>query len=955
MEQTETNLFNDSNGDRSRDTDRKPARFEKHASGRLNDRGPDSTAIASTDLVHLSETERQKILVDWNRTEVDYPQERLVHEWFEARVKECPDAPAVTFAGHHLTYRELNRRANQLAHYLRRAGVGPDVLVGLFLERSLEMVVGLLGILKAGGAYVPIDPEYPRERVAFLLEDSGVAVLLTEEGLRGLLPSYSGRILCLDGGWASLSGEEISNPPGAAAPHHLAYVIYTSGSTGTPKGAMNSHRGVCNRLLWAQDQYRLTEADVILQKTPFSFDVSVWEFFWPLLAGARMVLAKPGGHRDPAYLVKLMVEERITVCHFVPAMLGVFLAHPGVQSCRSLRHVICSGEALSYRLQEQFFSLLPAQLHNLYGPTEAAVDVTHWTCERNSKLNIVPIGRPVANTRAYILDSNLCPLPIGEPGELYIGGVQVGRGYHKRPDLTAERFIRDPFQSDAEARLYKTGDLCRWLPDGNLEYLGRLDFQVKIQGNRIELGEIEAALCRHPAVATAVVVARDDGASGKYLAGFIVGSQAGSATAEELREFLKQKLPAYMLPARFVFIEQLPLLPNGKVNRKALTIPATPGRTYVPPSDPTERRLIRIWESLLGLHSVGIQDDFFELGGQSILAVQLLAEIERDFEIQLAMPAIFQAPTVEALARLIRNRRQPGLQLVPPDNSARASSLVPIQPAGSKPPVFCISGVGGGVFVFRILARHLGADQPIYGLQPPEPDGKHSALLTVPDIAEHYIHEMRAVQPQGPYFLAGFSFGGMVAFEMASQLRRQGHSIGLLLMLDSDLSHDTNEQSVSARAQNRWNVYRTHFSRVIFGPNRAAYLKGTIRARAKLIYKIYAVLGRPVPPSVLSLGTVLDIQTFAGNNYIPGNYYDRVTLFRCRVRPASETFGYDLGWGNAARGGLDVYDVPGDHHSMWTEPHVRTLVSKLRTCLEHAREASGDERHSLAAKAVAAQ
>ncbi len=787
-----------------------------------------------------------------------------------------------------------------------------------------------------------------------MLGDSGVPVLLTQERLSGLLPAYTGQIICLDAGWEALSSEPASNPPKAAAPHNLAYVIYTSGSTGKPKGAMNAHAGVCNRLLWAQDQYRLTEADVVLQKTPFSFDVSVWEFFWPLLAGARMVLAQPGGHRDPDYLVKLIVEERVTLCHFVPAMLGVFLAHPGVERCRSLRHVICSGEALSYPLQERFFSILPAQLHNLYGPTEAAVDVTHWTCQRNGKLNIVPIGRPVANTRAYILDSDFRPVPVGVPGELYIGGVQVGRGYHKRPDLTAERFIPDPFHGTPGARLYKTGDLCRWLPDGNIEYLGRLDFQVKIQGNRIELGEIETALCRHPAIATAVVVAHDDGTNGKHLAAFIVTSDAGSPTAEELREFLKQKLPAFMLPARFVFLEQLPLLPNGKVNRKALIVPATPDRqrerTYMAPSDQTERRLIQIWESLLGLNSIGIQDDFFELGGQSLLAVRLLAEIERDFEIQLAMPAIFQAPTVEALARAIRNRRQPGLRVVQPDSSPRTSSLVPIQPLGSKPPVFCISGVGGGVFVFRILARHLGTDQPIYGLQPPEPDGKQPALLTIPDIAKHYISEMRALQANGPYLLAGFSFGGMVAFEMASQLRAQGQSIGLLLMLDSELSSDANALSVSARVKNRWNIYQLHLRRIIFEPNRAAYLKGTIRARAKLIYKIYEVLGRPVPPSVLSLGTILDIQTFAGNNYTPGVYHDRITLFRCRVRPAMEKFGYDLGWSKAARGGLDVYDVPGDHHSMWTEPHVRTLVSKLRTCLDHAREAGNGNQNPVAAE-----
>lgn len=469
----------------------------------------------------LSAEEKKLLLVTLNETEASRAPATIV-QLFESQVEGTPEAVAVEFEGNRLSYRELNERANQLAHYLRGMGVRPDTLVGVAMERSLEMVVALYGILKAGGAYVPIDPEYPRERVAFMLQDANVAVLLTQGRLAGLLPSHNGRVVCVDGEWERIACQDVANPAGKAEPNHLAYMIYTSGSTGRPKGAMNTHRGISNRLLWMQDQYGLTQADKVLQKTPFSFDVSVWEFFWPLLVGARLMVAEPGGHRDAAYLVKLIREQGITVLHFVPSMLRAFLEESGAERCHSLRHVICSGEALPYDLQEQFFRSLSAQLHNLYGPTEAAVDVTHWTCRRHDERKIVPIGRPVANTQIYILDQRLQPTPIGVPGELYIGGVQVGRGYHNRPELTAEKFIPDPFSGGPEARLYKTGDLCRWLADGAIEYLGRMDFQVKIRGFRIELGEIEEALRQHPGVREAIVVAREDTPGDKRLVGYVV-------------------------------------------------------------------------------------------------------------------------------------------------------------------------------------------------------------------------------------------------------------------------------------------------------------------------------------------------------------------------------------------------------------------------------------------------
>ncbi|MGD9065106.1 MAG: amino acid adenylation domain-containing protein, partial [Desulfobacterales bacterium] len=428
----------------------------------------------------LADEERQRLMIETNQTRSIYPNDRTIIELFEAQVSNTPQAIAVVYEDQQLTYAELNRRANQLAHFLQKLGVGPDTLVGVFMERSLEMVISLYGILKAGGAYVPLDPEYPTDRIIFMIEDTEVSVLLTHERLAEKLSktqnsvskSQKQKLICLDSEWTTVSQESPVNPANDATAENLAYVIYTSGSTGQPKGVMNEHRGICNRLLWMQDAYSLTAEDRVLQKTPFSFDVSVWEFFWPLLFGARLVVAKPGGHKDCGYLVQLIVEQKITTIHFVPSMLQAFLLDENIETCQSLNRVICSGEALPYALQERFFARLEAELHNLYGPTEAAVDVTYWACQRESELTTVPIGLPVANTQLYLLDSQLQPVPIGMPGELHIGGVQVARGYFNRPGLTAEKFISDPFNTDPDARLYKTGDLARYLPDGNLVYLG---------------------------------------------------------------------------------------------------------------------------------------------------------------------------------------------------------------------------------------------------------------------------------------------------------------------------------------------------------------------------------------------------------------------------------------------------------------------------------------------------
>ena len=476
----------------------------------------------------MDPAERARVLTEWNATATVYPLEgSTLHGGVEAQAQRTPDAVALVCEGQQISYRELDRRANQLANFLRGQDVGPETLVGICLERSVDMVVGLLGILKAGGAYVPMDPDYPAERLTFMLTDAKAPVLLTQENILARLPAPDGaRVVCLDTDWSVIAQEDETAPAANVGSDHLAYVIYTSGSTGKPKGAMNTHRGICNRLFWMQDAYRLDASDRVMQKTPFSFDVSVWEFFWPLMTGAAMVIARPRGHQDNQYMARLVAEQAVTTMHFVPPMLALFLEERGLaETCRSLRQVICSGEALPFELQERFFDVFTderVKLHNLYGPTEAAVDVTFWECQRGGGDNVVPIGRPIANTQIYLLDPHGQPVPVGVPGELYIGGAGVGRGYLGRPELTAEKFVPDPFSEYPQARLYKTGDSARWREDGQIIYLGRLDGQVKVRGFRIELGEIEAAIQSHPGVRESVVVVREDTPGERRLAAYVV-------------------------------------------------------------------------------------------------------------------------------------------------------------------------------------------------------------------------------------------------------------------------------------------------------------------------------------------------------------------------------------------------------------------------------------------------
>ncbi|HHW2600160.1 TPA: non-ribosomal peptide synthase/polyketide synthase [Pseudomonas aeruginosa] len=600
---------------------------------------------ASVDsLPMLDAEERYQLLEGWNATAAQYPLQRGVHRLFEEQVERTPTAPALAFGEERLDYAELNRRANRLAHALIERGIGADRLVGVAMERSIEMVVALMAILKAGGAYVPVDPEYPEERQAYMLEDSGVQLLLSQSHLK--LPLAQGvQRIDLDQADAWLENHAENNPGVELNGENLAYVIYTSGSTGKPKGAGNRHSALSNRLCWMQQAYGLGVGDTVLQKTPFSFDVSVWEFFWPLMSGARLVVAAPGDHRDPAKLVELINREGVDTLHFVPSMLQAFLQDEDVVSCTSLKRIVCSGEALPADAQQQVFAKLPqAGLYNLYGPTEAAIDVTHWTCMEEGK-DAVPIGRPIANLACYILDGNLEPVPVGVLGELYLAGRGLARGYHQRPGLTAERFVASPFV--AGERMYRTGDLARYRADGVIEYAGRIDHQVKLRGLRIELGEIEARLLEHPWVREAAVLAVD----GRQLVGYVVLESEGGDWREALAAHLATSLPEYMVPAQWLALERMPLSPNGKLDRKALPAPevSVAQAGYSAPRNAVERTLAEIWQDLLGVERVGLDDNFFSLGGDSIVSIQVVSRA-RQAGLQLSPRDLFQHQSIRSLA-----------------------------------------------------------------------------------------------------------------------------------------------------------------------------------------------------------------------------------------------------------------------------------------------------------------
>jgi aspartate racemase len=877
----------------------------------------------------LSEEERRRVLVESNDTATAYPRDATLSEVFAAQARRSPDAPAVICAGRHVTYRELNRRANQLAHRLQALGVGPDTLVGVCLQRSTEMVVATLGIIKAGGAYLPLDPSYPRERLAIMLKPT--AALVTQRPLLRHLPDCPAKVVCLDADRRALARERDQDPTSAATSTSLAYVMFTSGSTGAPKAVAVPHRAVI-RLVMDTDYVQLTPADAVAQVSNTSFDASTFEIWGALLSGGRMVIIPTETVLSPREFAAELRRRRVTALFLTTALFNQ-IARELPDAFASLQHLLFGGEAVDpHWVREVLKHGPPGRLLHVYGPTESTAFATAYRVQGVPEdAASVPIGRPIANTRGYILDRHLQPAPIGVAGELHIAGEGLARGYLGDPEATAQAFIPDPFSQEPGDRLYKTGDLARWLPDGNIEFLGRLDLQVKIRGFRIEPAEVEAALSRHPGVREAVVIMREDTPGDKRLVAYIVRQPGRGSAPGDLRAFLQERLPDYMVPAAFVPLEALPLNPNAKVDRQALPPPAArpmePGQRDHLPRDPLELQLAQLWEQVLGVRPIGVHDDFFELGGHSLLAVRLLALIEKHLGKRLPVAAIFQAPTVARLAHLLR---QDGRAL-------KWSCLVPIQTGGSRPPLFCVHPGGGSVLRYQRLARALGPDQPFYGLQEYGREKGQVPHSSIEEMAAHYLEEARSLQPRGPYFLGGYSFGGIVAFEMACQLRAQGQAVALLALLDT--YGPSFGRSVTLRYRGRRLLQRLR------GGNLLGIMPGLWRlGREQLVKAAYGCcrsLGRPFPPRLRSLGHFYFYRRIT-SDYRPRAYPGRITLLRGNPRD-DELFDPLLWWGDLAAEGVEVHEVAGAHADIAVEPAITAVAQALRGCLERAQQLSGDD------------
>jgi len=609
----------------------------------------------------LDAEDLNQMLVDWNRTLIKYSGDDNLVAAFNLQVEELGDAIALISQNEQLTARELRSRADLVSGRLASEGIGADMIVGVLMERSAEMVIALLGILKSGAAYMPLDPTFPQERILSMAANAGARVILTLERFAGLVEEQNVTILSLDRlyYWPGVEPAR----PAAITGDNLAYVIFTSGSTGEPKGAMNTHGAILNRLLWMQREYSLNGSDCVLQKTPYIFDVSVWEFFWPLITGARLVMARPEGHQDTRYLIRLIQEHQITTLHFVPSMLRAFLEDRDAAKCKCVRRVISSGEALGIDLEQLFFERLGVELHNLYGPTEAAVDVTAWQCRSGSKKTRIPIGKPISNIQTYVVDRTNGPVPIGVTGELLIGGAGLARGYVNRPEMTAERFIPDAFGRVGGSRVYRTGDLARFLPSGDIEFQGRMDHQVKVRGFRIELGEIEAALDKHPAIGKSIVTAKKDPITGSSLIAYVVPSAGADSESElsagSLQSYLSASLPRYMIPTTYILLTEAPLTPTGKIDRRSLPPPdpvkRDPGREYRAPDTDLEKTVASIFHEVLGLNRIGVNDSFFDVGGHSLLAVRALSRVRDKLSVEIPLSCMFEEPTICGIAKAIMN------------------------------------------------------------------------------------------------------------------------------------------------------------------------------------------------------------------------------------------------------------------------------------------------------------
>ena len=897
-----------------------------------------------SELPILSDAEKRQLLVEWNNTASNYPREKTIHELFEETAAQTPDALAAVFGTRSISYAELNTRANQLAHYLRRYKIKPNTPIGLCFEPSVEMVVGMLAILKTGGAYVPLDPGYPQERLAFMLEDTKTPVVLTQQHLRERLPGDF-PVICLERDWKHIEREPPDNLANRVVADDLAYVMYTSGSTGQPKGVRIRHRGV-TRLVLNTNFVQLDYTDRLGQISNISFDAATFEIWGALLNGGQLVGIATDVAISPKEFARELKQKGITTI-FLTSALFTQIANDAPEAFESLRTVIAGGEALDPNsVRAVLRSRPPQRLLNGYGPTEnTTFTCCHQIQDVPENAIDVPIGRPISNTQVYILDSFLNPVPVGVPGQLYAGGDGLADGYWNRPELTAEKFVPNPFV-DAEttvgrhsALLYRTGDLARYLPNGDIQFLGRIDEQVKIRGFRIELGEIESIVRTHPAIRECAVTV-SGGSSNKRLVAYFVPKKDRKPTASELRAFIKKTLPDYMVPAAFVSLDALPLSPNGKLDRKSLPEPGSAlsqADGYEHPRDDVESRLAHIWEDVLDTRPVGIRDKFFDLGGHSLMAVRLISRIEQEFSRKVRVATIFHSPTIEELAQIIRDDRR---------ESSPKSSIVEIQANGERPPLFLVHGAGGGMFWgYANLSRHLGTSQPIYAFRSRGLDGLDE-FSSIEEMAAQYVADLRRVQPNGPYYLGGYCFGGVVAYEMARQVVNGGEKIALLALLNCA---PPNSRYTRIAWTPIWGLrffknlfYWAGYVRQLTPPQRREFGRWKWH-RLKQRFRG----GSQKSNAHVDVGDLVDLSSFAPEErkvweehirallkYQPRPYEGKVHLFRSPGHSMLCSFAPDYGWSEFAKGGgVATSIVSGAHEKILEEPCVAAVAAALEKLL----------------------
>jgi len=890
----------------------------------------------------LTKTERHQLLMEWNITDIEYPSDKCIHQLFEAQVERMPDAVAVIFEEKSLTNSELNRKANQLAHFLQQQGVEPEVPVGIYVERSLEMVVGLLAILKAGGAYVPLDLTYPTERLAFMLADTQAPVLCTQQQFVAKLPKYEGHVVCLDTDGDKIARESEENPVSAVTGNCLAYVIYTSGSTGKPKGVLINHASAVRLFEATRSLFHFDHRDVWSLFHSYAFDFSVWELWSPLLSGGRVVVVPYWVSRSPEAFYNLLRTERVTILNQCPAAFHQLIRveeSSGTAQSLALRVVIFGCEALEVQSLKPWFDRQgdqAPQLVVMYGPTETTVFDTYYPLSSADleRASGSIIGRPIPGSQIYILDQYRQPVPIDVPGEIYIGGMGLARGYLNRPELTAERFVPNPFSQKSDARLYKTGDLACYLPNGNVEFLGRVDDQVKIRGFRVELGEIDAVLSQHPAVAQEVVVVREDTPGDKRLVAYIVAVQGQPPTIKNLRSYLAERLPAYMVPSAFMLLDTLPLTHNSKIDKRALPIPQwterTTEETYVPPTSIVHYQLIQIWEELLDTQPIGIKDNFFNLGGHSLLAARMVNQFEQVSGKKIPLATLFAGPTIEQLDNALQQQEE----------KITSYPLVAVQTNGTKNPFFFLHGDWTrGAFYCFALASASGTDQPFYVLEPYRVDGLHIPT-TLEDMAAAHLASLRTFQPEGPYLLGGFCNGGLLAYEMARQLHAEGQKVDLLLLISparpaylgllrAVINRVGKLMGFSQDKQANWFLGLRHTLRHLY-----RYLHSSNDARLQDFAQLLQVdprLDRMFPPVEALRKDYVGIFTWLAAGYTPDYYPGKITFFWASEEPSI------VEWNKVAEATeVETYVVPGTLMSCITE-HVHTLAKQLSVCVSKAQ------------------